>query len=123
MRVAAMIILIGPLGGCAARQATVAPAATVPQQPQYEAVTAWALVFDPPVLVGERPLDLPRDDRQPSAFVGFDGPITTYYWIHTDDLQDSSWGSGGSGGNGVGSSIGNRYQRRAFIDTAGVRYR
>jgi hypothetical protein len=123
MRLRLVILLLAAgVEGCTAKPAVVPPPVVVPGGEQYEPLTAAALVFDPPVVAGEEPLELTREERRPSAFVGFDGPITTYYWIHTDDLQDSSWGSGG-GANGIGSSIGDRFQRRAFIDTAGVRYR
>ncbi len=87
-------------------------------QLRYEESTASALVFDPPVAAGERPLELSRDLRGPSAFVGFDGPITTFFWIHTDDFQDSDWGGGG-----LNSPSNDRFQRRAIIDKTGVTYR
>ena len=107
--------------GCASTR----PGATAKVEPaaapvRYEESTSIALAFDPPVTTGERLPDLSRDLRDPAAFVGFDGPSTTFYWIHTDDWQDSDWGGGGRG-NGFGA--GDRYQRRAVMDKTGVTYR
>jgi hypothetical protein len=69
------------------------------------------LVFDPPVISGERPLELARDVRQPSAFVGFDEVTTTHFYLRTDDRQFmTDW-------------EGNRYERRAISEKFGVRYR
>ena len=74
-------------------------------------------MFDPPVAAAEEPVDLSRDDRMPSAFVGFDGPTVTYFWIHTDDLQRSNWYGNSSG------DVRDLYCRRAIIDKIGVSYR
>ena len=87
------------------------------------AVTASALVFSPRVGgQGEMP-DLSRAARQPSAFVGFDGPIVEYYHIETYDRQISGGGYGPYGGSGYGYGGGDRYERRAYIDKIGVLYR
>ena len=119
-----MLLLGTCVAGCAAKpHGTVNASAPVPAPREYEELSASALVFDPPVAAGLPALELSRDLRQPSAFVGFDGPITTYYWIHTDDCQYSTWGGGGGGGGGLGSFLGDQYERRAVIDTTGVRYR
>ena len=56
-----------------------------------------------------------------NAFVAFDEPIITYYWIHTDDWQGSDWGSGACGGRF--GRIGDCFERRAVIDKVGVSYR
>jgi hypothetical protein len=118
MRLGAIILSMGIcLTGCAARQAAVTAAPCVPEGGGFEASTAAALVFDPPVIGGETPVELPRDERAMSAFVSFDGPITTFFWIHTDDCQRSDWG-----GNCL-DGVGDRYERRAVIDKSGVTYR
>ena len=104
------------IAGCATKPPPAPPVATPEPPPVYQELTASALVFEHPIILNQPPLELSRDLRQPSAFIGYDGPITTYYWIHTDDWQDNSW----CDPNG---SVGDRYQRRALIDTAGVRYR
>ena len=122
MRVGAAIFIAVALTGCAS-QVTRSRAhfTQVPEPRHYEESTASALVFDPPVAYGEPALELSREDRIPSAFVAFDEPIITYYWIHTDDWQGSDWGSGACGGRyGL---IGDCFQRRAVIDKVGVSYR
>ena len=91
-----------------------------------EAVTASALVFDPPVTIGEEPLELSRADRQPGAFVGYDGPTVEHVYIRMDDSQiGSSFGGGGRrggwGGGGGGSF--DFYERRAITERIGVRFR
>jgi hypothetical protein len=116
MRVGALLILLACLAACASKPGTVATV-PAPETHDYEPLTASALVFDPPIAANQPRLELSRDLRQPSAFVGYDGPITTYYWIHTDDWQNSAWSGDAS------SSVGDQYERRAVIDTAGVRYR
>jgi uncharacterized membrane protein YgcG len=100
------------------------PAADV----EYEAVTASALVFDPPVIAGEEPLELSRADRAPGAFVGYDGPIVEHFYIRMDDSQ-IGYGSAGGGGFGRGGrrwgggGNSDRYERRAITERIGVRYR
>jgi hypothetical protein len=117
MRVGLILIVAAFLAGCAAKPATVASAPATQESIRYEDATSSALVFDPPVTAGELPIDLSRDERAPSAFVSFDGPSTTLYWIHTDDLQESEWGGDGQGG------MQDRFRRRAVIDKSGVTYR
>ena len=107
------------LAGCASQPpmgGIVPPAA---EAERYEAITASALVFDPPVTWDAPPLDLSRDERAPAAFVSFEGPIITYFWIHTDDWQGSDWG----GGCGRFGGRGDSFERRAVIDKVGVTYR
>ena len=115
-----MILMATAMAGCASpapsRSASLPP---VPEAARYEEMTASALVFDPPVTWGEPPLELSRDERAPSAFVSFEGPIITYFWIHTDDWQGSDWG----GGWGRFGGSGDNFQRRALMDKVGVSYR
>ena len=90
------------------------------------AVTAAALVFDPPVVQDEPRLDLRRADRQPRVAIGYDGPITERYYIRTDDRQviDGVRGSSGRGqGGGGGGGVYDRFERRAVTERTGVRYR
>ena len=91
---------------------------------RYEAVTASALVFDPPVIAGEEPLELSRAEREPVAVVGYDGPIEERYYIRFDDSQ-IGYGSGGGrfGRGGGGGGNFDRYERRAVTERVGVRYR
>jgi hypothetical protein len=107
-------------------RATPAPTGTVPVR-ECEAVPAAALVFDPPMIQNDPPLQLSRADRQPSAFLGYDGPIVESYYIRFDDRQVGYGLNGrfsGSGGGRFGAS-GNfdMYERRAVTERTGVRYR
>jgi hypothetical protein len=94
---------------------------------EYEAVTAAALVFDPPVVQDEPRLELNRADRQPRVAIGYEGPVTERYLIRTDDRQitDGLRGSGGRGGGrgGGGGGVYDRFERRAVTERVGVRYR
>jgi hypothetical protein len=132
MRVGAIILVGAWLAGCAARPASIDSRTSdlqhgLPSSESegiYEATTASALVFDPPVTVGEPAVDLSREDRAASAFVAFEDPITTYFWIHTDDYQNigGGWGGGWGCGDDCGGTL-DRYRRRAIIDTFGVTHR
>lgn len=89
-----------------------------------EAVTASALVFDPPVTIGEEPLELSRADRQPGAFVGYDGPIVEHFYIRMDDRQiGNSFGGGGGWWGSTGGGSSDFYERRAITERIGVRFR
>jgi hypothetical protein len=129
MKLGAAILCSMALGavlvGCASQPpGPRARSAELPESPRYEESTASALVFDPPVAYGEPPLELSREDRLPSAFVAYEEPTVTYFWIHTDDWQGSDWGTGGCGGRfgGIGG-LGDCYQRRAVMDKVGISYR
>ena len=118
MRLGAIILSMGVcLTGCVTRQAAVLTAPPISDSYGFEASTASALVFDAPVTAGEPPVELPRDERAMSAFVSFEGPIITSFWIHTDDIQQSDWG------NNCLNGVGDCYERRAIIDKMGVTYR
>ena len=81
------------IGGCAAQPRQQRSAVTPrPADPSAEfdeevAVTASALVFDPPVAAGLPALELARDVRQPAAFVAYDDVETTYFYLRLDDRQ------------------------------------
>ena len=118
MRVGLLLIVPLSIAGCASSRPA-APVATAEAQPAaYEESASAALVFDPAIIAGEPAVELPREERAASAFVGFEGPSTSFYWIHTDDLQDSDWG-----GTADAAGIDDRYRRRAIIDKTGVLYR
>ncbi len=87
-----------------------------------DAVQASALCFDPPVAQNNDPIDLDRDSRAASAFLGYDGPTVEHVYIFTDDRQVGGLGSDAYGScNSYGS--GDRYERRAFIERTGTRVR
>ena len=105
MRSGWIAVLILVAGGCAARHAQ-PPTAAIPV---YQEAPAVALAFDPPVTAGQPPVILPRDVRNPGIFVGFEELTTTFFYIRTDDRQDSLWGD--------------RYDRCATYEKVGVSYR
>ena len=127
---AACALALGWTTGCAthvcervARDQNSAPVAVIAETGEYEAVPAAALVFTPPVVRQEPPLDLSRAGRATEAFVGYEQGIVEYHYVRTDDRQRSgdgwnrTWGWGSFGGHG------DRYERRAVTERIGVRYR
>jgi hypothetical protein len=129
-----VILVLGVAGaGCAStrRPSTVESAAVHcpaggddEQAVPASAVTA-ALVFRAPVAMNDPPLDLDRGLRQPSAFIGYEEPITEYYHVLTIDRQGSGCGFpfGGFGGFGWAGSYGDRYEREAVIEKVGALHR
>jgi hypothetical protein len=97
--------------------------ATVGECAADEAVPAAALVFTPPLVQQELPLDLSRAGRATEAFVGYEQGIIEHHYVRTDDRQrtgdgwNRGWGWGSVGG------YGDRYERRAITERFGVRYR
>lgn len=59
--------------------------------------------------MNQPPVFLPRDERQPQVFIGFEELSYTTFYIRTDDRQTDDYTD--------------RYQRRAIIEQSGVRYR
>ena len=94
--------------GCAAHKPE-PKAQALPITTSYASVPAGSLVFDPPVIVGQPPLQLSRDDRAPSAFAGYDSTTATYFYVRTDDRQTSDRSD--------------RYERRSITEKTGVSYR
>ena len=90
---------------------------------EYEAVPAAALVFTPPVVRQEQPLDLSREGRATEAFVGYDQGTVEYLYVRTDDRQRSGDGWDRTFGWGSHGGYGDRYERRAVTERVGVRYR
>lgn len=83
---------------------------------------AAALVFSPPLLQDAPPLELARDIRQPSAFVGYPESVAEFFYVRWDDRQTGGDGSG-FGFRGGGSGSRDRYERRAISEKVGVLYR
>jgi hypothetical protein len=96
---------------------------TLNAEPQYEAVVASALVFDPPVAQDEPRLELTRADRQPGVVVGYEELTAEYFSIRMDDRQISNASGFRGSAGGFGSGIYDRYERRAVTERVGVRYR
>lgn len=84
---------------------------------------AAALAFSPPLIQDEPALELSRDLRQPSAFVGYAEGVAEFFYVRWDDRQagGDGWGSGSWGSSGSGSH--DRYERRAISEKVGVLYR
>jgi hypothetical protein len=103
------IIAMALLGsGCAAAHKPVS--AITESKPRYAMATSGSLVFDPPVAIGQPPLQLGRDSRQASAFAGYDSSTTTFFYVRTEDRQ-------GSDGRH------DRYERDSVSEKVGVNYR
>jgi hypothetical protein len=121
-RRALILICLLAATGCQRTAEPLAPRlTTLSAECDYEAVTASALVFDPPVVQGEAPVELSRAEREPRVAVGFEGPTIERYYIRMDDRQvsDGMRGNGSGGGGGVYD----RLERRAVTERTGVRYR
>src|SRR5688500_5910968 len=89
-----------------------------------EARPAAAVVFTPPLVRQEQPLDLSRSGRATEAFVGYEQGVVEHYYVRTDNRQRSGdgWNRGWGWGWGTGAH-GDRYERRAVTERMGVRYR
>jgi hypothetical protein len=135
MKFGVAIILLSSLLGCAsehkpakeccpATQPTTRPLVDVVT---YEPAIAHPLAFDPSIVRGQAPIDLARESRSPSAFVGYEDGIASYFYIRVDDSQsydNSNFGNNSSSGSNRNRGMDNStYQRRTVIETAGVRYR
>lgn len=88
-----MIIVVACVVGCQSKpkQVTIVSERKLSPASQPVRRSSGALAFMPPVAMDQRELQLWRDDRQPSAFVGYDQPIAQYYYVRTDDRQNF-WG-------------------------------
>jgi hypothetical protein len=101
------ILAAACLAGCAASKP--AGTALAPQRPAYSDSPAASLAFAPPPSQSEPSVFLPRDVRQPSAFVGFEDVTATFFYIRSDDRQP--FGSG------------NCPIRESIVERVGVSYR
>ena len=97
--------------GCATKPEPSKPAGakTLPSRIEYADHSAASLAFTPAVAIGEPPVVLAREGRQPSVFIGFDEISATAFYIRTDDRQSDD--------------MSDRYQRRSVIEKVGVTYR
>ena len=115
MRWIATILALSALIGCAAKPQAVrhASAPLTRGALVYEdAIAVSALVFDPPIASNEAPLDLSRDVRERTAFVGYDQLTTTFFYVRSDDKQRFD-----------NFNTGDRFERRAVSERFGVSFR
>ena len=99
--------LLAALGcSCPCHQKSATRPALTLDDVYYEPSHASALVFDPPIIQNDAPVDLARAGRERSAFVGFDQLSTSYIYVRTDDR----WSADGN----------DRYERRAIIEKVGA---
>jgi hypothetical protein len=121
------------LGGCAhsnrpSRQVNAgddvdAPAAQAVYRERASRPAASALVFSPPVSQDLPALELSRDERQPSAFVGYPEGVAEFFYVRWDDRQVGGGSHGHQHGGSGGSGYHDRYERRAVSEKVGVLYR
>ena len=126
VRIFAVTTALAPLYGCArsappARHAAAADSAALAVYREHASRPAAALVFAPPLLQDAPPVELSRDVRQPSAFVGYPEAVAEFFYVRWDDSQIGGQSSNGHGHSGSG--FGDRYERRAISEKVGVLYR
>ena len=103
------------LCGCVARRSERHTSNRIPGKMAFEDAArpaSAALVFTPPVALDEPPMELSRDVRQPSAFVGYPEMIAEHFYLRWDDRQSND-----------GFRERDRYERRAVSEKTGVLYR
>jgi hypothetical protein len=111
MRNTATLILLSLTVGCAAQSPAPETVATGrrPVVSGYADSAASALVFDVPLASRGPALDLSREDRQASAFIGYETGVATSFYLRSDDRQSDTWGD--------------QIERRMLSAKTGVTYR
>ncbi len=106
-----IIALMSLAAGCASKPRVSSREMRHEAELQYaETGSAGALAFDPPIAQGGPRLNLSRSSRQPSAFVGFDQTVTTFFYVRSDDRQTEDHRN-------------DRFERRAISEQFGSSYR
>ena len=105
-----IIALLALTAGCANRHPSMSAQRHEEQLQYSDAGSASPLAFDPPVAQGNPRLNLSRDARQASAFVGFDQITTTFFYVRSDDRQTEDHHN-------------DRFERRAISEQFGTSYR
>ena len=114
-----LLLSVVTLVGCSSAP-TPPPVWPVAQVDDGGAVAA-SLMIDPPFVAAEGPIDIPRDERQATAYAGFEEFNITHYWLYQDDHQRDrapSWGVRGFCGLRQ-----DRFDRQAITQKIGVSYR
>jgi len=105
-------------GGCATRP-TPEPVATAAPTTRPPPVAAAALAFTPRVALDGPVVDLSREGRGETAFLGYDAGSVSYLYVRQDDRL-----RGGTGGFGYGyGGPPSRFERRAITETFATRVR
>ncbi|HEV8379579.1 MAG TPA: hypothetical protein VGP99_12070, partial [Tepidisphaeraceae bacterium] len=81
MRISLLILPLAFLTGCSGKNT----AQTLHTPHRYDDLASSSLAFSPPIAQNEPPVFLPRDQRQPGVFIGFDDVTASYFYIRTDD--------------------------------------
>jgi len=105
MRIALLVLSLALLGGCTGKSMP----QTLHSPHGYNDLASSSLAFSPPIAQNEAPVLLPRDQRQPGVFIGFEDVSASYFYIRTDDRMTN---------DGT-----DHYVRRAIIEKIGVSYR
>src|SRR4051812_42267886 len=105
MRIFALLFTATLFAGCTDRHLPV----TMHTPHLYGENASASLAFSPPIAQDQAPIMLPRDQRQPGAFVGFDDITTSYFYLRTDDRMTN---------DGT-----DPFLRRAIVEKVGVSYR
>jgi hypothetical protein len=105
MRIALAILSLSLLAGCTNKSMP----QTLHNPHRYDDLASSSLAFSPPLAQNEPPVLLPRDQRQPGVFIGFEDVSASYFYIRTDDRMTN---------DGT-----DHYVRRAIIEKIGVSYR
>ncbi len=105
MRIALLVLSLSLLAGCTNKSMP----QTLHSPHHYHDLASSSLAFSPPIAQNEPPILLPRDQRQPGVFIGFEDVSASYFYIRTDDRMTN---------DGT-----DHYVRRAIIEKIGVSYR
>ena len=105
MRIALLVLSLSLLAGCTNKSMP----QTLHSPHRYDDLASSSLAFSPPIAQNEPPVLLPRDQRQPGVFIGFEDVSASYFYIRTDDRMTN---------DGT-----DHYVRRAIIEKIGVSYR
>ena len=104
-----ILVMICGVAGCASKPVAQAPE---PAPSQFDDAVTASLVFEPPVVASEPPLEISRQGRGPAAHAGFEEIVSTYYYLWVDDRQLDY--------NGRSHD---RFERRAVTTRVGVTHR
>ncbi len=85
MRFGLLLIIALSAAGCASP----APSGLPPVEHAYADSPASSLVFEPPIAFNEPRIDLGREDRQPSVFMGYEDSLPTWFYVRVSEYQST----------------------------------